>query len=195
MISGIVNRMPGLLAYVDSGLRYRFANETYKSWRGIDPDRIIGRTFREVVGEQSYPYLISKAHQALNGEAVTYEHELFDGPLRRYVHGSYTPDRRSDGTIAGFIILVSDISERYELEQKLRRSERQFNDAFHASAIGMAIVAPDGTWREVNAALTDMLGYSAAELSRLTFQDITHPDDLDSDLQLLEELVAGERQS
>jgi diguanylate cyclase (GGDEF)-like protein/PAS domain S-box-containing protein len=195
MLAGIVDNMPGLLAYVDSGLCYRFANATYKSWRGIDPDLIVGRSFREVVGEQSYPYLIAKAQQALNGEAVTYEHELFDGPRRRYVHGSYTPDRRDDGSIAGFIILVSDISERYKLEQQLRRSERQFNDAFHASAIGMALVDPDGRWREVNAALTGMLGYSSEELSRLTFQTITHPDDLHSDLSLLDQLIAGERAS
>lgn len=191
MLATLVNKMPGLFAYVDAGLHYRFANETYRTWRGMDPAEIVGRSFREVVGEENYDYLAAKAERALGGEAVSYEHELFDGPLRRYVHGSYTPDVQSDGSVAGFVILVTDISDRHHLEEQLRRSERQFNDAFHSSAIGMAIVAPSGAWLDVNDALVRMLGYGAAELKSLTFQDLTHPDDLDTDLELLADLLAG----
>jgi diguanylate cyclase (GGDEF)-like protein/PAS domain S-box-containing protein len=195
MLTNIVNRMPGLLAYVDADLRYRYANETYRSWRGLDPCEIIGRSFREIVGEANYPYLIEKANTALSGDAITYEHALFDGEMRRYVHGSYTPDRRSDGSVAGFIILVSDISDRHVLEEKLHRSERQFHNAFHSSAIGMAIVRPDGTWLDVNVALTDMLGYSSDELRALTFQDITHTEDMAIGLNMRNALIAGQQSS
>ena len=178
MLAKIVDKMPALLAYVGADLRYRYANETYRSWRGLDPSEILGRSFREIVGEENYPYLIEKANKALSGEFVTYEHALFDGAMTRYVHGTYTPDRGSDGSIVGFTVLVSDISDRHSLEMKLQQSERQFNGAFHSSAIGMAIVGLNGEWIDVNTALTDMLGYSDEELRVLTFQDIIHPEDL-----------------
>ena len=59
------------------------------------------------------------------------------------------------------------------------------------SAIGTALVSLDGRWLEINAALRKIVGYAEEELRLLTFQDITHPDDLDDDLQLLQRLLAG----
>ncbi|WP_432736382.1 diguanylate cyclase [Maridesulfovibrio sp. FT414] len=67
-----------------------------------------------------------------------------------------------------------------------------FYSAFTYAAIGMAIVAPDGSWLKVNNALCDTIGYSAQELMSKTFQDITHPDDLDEDLRFVNQLLAGD---
>ena len=60
----------------------------------------------------------------------------------------------------------------------------------HRSA--KAIVAPDGRFLEVNDSLCEIVGYSAAELTALTFQDITHPDDLEADLEFVRQMLAGE---
>lgn len=58
--------------------------------------------------------------------------------------------------------------------------------------IGMAIVAADGRFLRVNRALCDLVGYTQAELTGLTFQSITHPEDLDKDLELVARLARGE---
>lgn len=67
-----------------------------------------------------------------------------------------------------------------------------FESAFEFAAIGMALVAPDGRWLRVNRALCDLTGYSAAELMESSFQEITHPDDLNLDLENLDKLLRGE---
>ncbi|MCU1372594.1 MAG: hypothetical protein JWO77_3788 [Ilumatobacteraceae bacterium] len=67
----------------------------------------------------------------------------------------------------------------------------EFQLAFEQAPIGIALVAPDGRFLWVNAALSRICGYPAAELLRLTFQDITHPEDLDADLAQVEEMIAG----
>lgn len=67
-----------------------------------------------------------------------------------------------------------------------------FEAAFHSSSIGIALVGLDGTWLRVNQALCDIVGYSQAELLQLTFQDITHPDDVAGDVALVEKLIRGE---
>lgn len=67
-----------------------------------------------------------------------------------------------------------------------------FQAAFTHSAIGMALVGLDGSWLEVNRALCDILGYEKEELTQLTFQDITHPDDLEEDVRLAKQLLFGE---
>ena len=56
----------------------------------------------------------------------------------------------------------------------------------------MALVAPNGAWLRVNHSVCDLTGYTEAELLQLTFQDITHPDDLDLDLSYVRKMLAGE---
>ncbi|MEG4031282.1 MULTISPECIES: PAS domain S-box protein [unclassified Microcoleus] len=90
-----------------------------------------------------------------------------------------------------FTVIMRDISDRKQIEMALRNSEEQFRHAFEDASIGMAIVSLDGHWVKVNPALCQILGYSSEELLALTFQDITHPDDLDADLSYANQLLAG----
>ncbi|CAM5214303.1 PAS domain S-box-containing protein/diguanylate cyclase (GGDEF)-like protein OS=Ureibacillus acetophenoni OX=614649 GN=SAMN05877842_11969 PE=4 SV=1 [Ureibacillus acetophenoni] len=69
----------------------------------------------------------------------------------------------------------------------------RFEQAFHYSPIGMAILSLEGKWLKVNPALTDMTGYAEEELLSINFQAITHPDDLEEDMKLLHELIEGEK--
>ncbi|WP_246244118.1 EAL domain-containing protein [Mycolicibacterium murale] len=73
--------------------------------------------------------------------------------------------------------------------------ERRFELALAHSPIGMAVVGLDGTFVRTNRALRNMLGYGRRALAQLTFQQITHPDDLDSDLMLVADCLAGRRRS
>lgn len=71
-------------------------------------------------------------------------------------------------------------------------SDSLFQSAFEFAAIGMALVSPEGKWLQVNRSVCEITGYSEAELLARTFQDITHPDDLDLDLANVRKMLAGE---
>jgi PAS domain S-box-containing protein len=73
--------------------------------------------------------------------------------------------------------------------QALTRSEALFREAYENAPIGIALVSPEGEWLRVNQSLCDMLGYPADELTRTTFQAITHPEDLESDLLLVRRML------
>src|SRR5213078_2005432 len=64
--------------------------------------------------------------------------------------------------------------------------------AFDHAAIGMALVVPDGRFLQVNESLCCIVGYERPALLAKSFQDITHPDDLDADLASVEQVLAGE---
>lgn len=66
-----------------------------------------------------------------------------------------------------------------------------FENAFRYSAIGMSLVSLEGKWLRVNPKVCEIVGYSDEELLKLTFQDITHPDDLDLDLKYLQQVIDG----
>ncbi len=102
----------------------------------------------------------------------------------------------STSLILVFPVCIAYLSEQNRRDRsELRGSERRFRQAMQHSAIGMALVSLDGRWQQVNRAMCELFGYSAAELSRIAFQDITHPDDLAADLAQLERLVAGQTDS
>lgn len=80
-------------------------------------------------------------------------------------------------------------------EEALRRSEARFRLAFDNAPIGMALVAPDGRWLATNPALCRIVGYTTDVLATKTFQDITHPDDLEADLGYVGRMLAGETET
>lgn len=86
---------------------------------------------------------------------------------------------------------LRDVTVEREAAEALRESELRFRTSFERAPIGMALVALGGDWLEVNQAFCDFLGYSEDELRRTTWQALTHPDDLDDDLALVESTLAG----
>lgn len=81
-----------------------------------------------------------------------------------------------------------------ERGDQLHKSEQQFRMTLANAPIGLAIVSLEGRFLTVNNALCGILDYSESELLVRTFQDITHPDDLDRDLKFVQDLVDGRRE-
>ncbi len=90
-----------------------------------------------------------------------------------------------------YLAVVRDASERVAADRKLREAEERFRLAFDQSPIGLALVELNGRFSSVNEALCTILGYSSAELMRLSFQAVTHPSDLDENLRLADRLLKG----
>ncbi|HEX3453233.1 MAG TPA: PAS domain S-box protein [Gaiellaceae bacterium] len=96
---------------------------------------------------------------------------------------------------AGVLGLVRELSERHGAEEALLRSEERYRNAFASAAIGMALIAPDGRFIQVNDSFCELVGRPAEELCTLTWRDVTHPDDLGVDVGLMRQLIAGEIRS
>ena len=78
------------------------------------------------------------------------------------------------------------------LKSDLQRTEALFEQTFSQAAVGMALVSLQGYWLRVNPRICEMLQYSERELMDRTFQDITYPLDLNTDLEYLQQLLKNE---
>jgi diguanylate cyclase (GGDEF)-like protein/PAS domain S-box-containing protein len=191
----LLERAPAMLAYVGTDKRLRYASPAYRAWMGIAEGAIEGRLLQDVIPEALYPRIEPGVTAALSGTPVIADRELRREDVHRYAQASFSPDRDDEGRVRGAFVVLADISDRRALEARLKESERRFAQAFRHAAIGMALVLPDGRWLQVNDAMCAMLGYREAELLALSFQDITHPEDLAVDLGLLNQVLSGERAS
>ncbi len=87
--------------------------------------------------------------------------------------------------------LARTIAEQGRISRALQESEAHFRNAFDHAAIGMALVAPDGSWLQVNDSLCTILGYEEHELLAMHYQANTHPEDFADDNHQMHQLLAG----
>ena len=119
--------------------------------------------------------------------------------FERFQAGTLDPQMRLEARgpreigelIHWFNSFTESFRARQQAERALRESDDRFRSALDDAAIGMALVAPDGGWLRVNHALCAIVGYSEEELLASTFQTITHPEDLNTDLALVRQMLGG----
>lgn len=172
------------------------------TWVSPSCRRLLGYEPDELVGVSAYTLFhpddlqgIRNSHGAVLASheipTVTYRIKHREGHWVWFETTSRTV-RDDDGGIREIITNSRDVTDRVEAMQVLQRSEERFRLSFEFAGIGKALVGLDGRFLRVNDVLCDIVGYPRDELIEKTFQQITHPDDLDADLAYLQSLVAGD---
>ena len=155
----------------------------------VDRGQVIGRRLTEAFPGLQGPGLrevlkqVWQSGKPMSLPAYYYRDERIEGWRENYVY------KLPGGEI---VSLFDDVSERKRAEDALRESEARFRATFENAAVGFAHVGMDGSWLRVNQRLCEIVGYSRQELLTKTFQDITHPDDLATDLDRFARLKHGE---
>jgi len=91
--------------------------------------------------------------------------------------------------------IIRDVTELRKAQKQIQISEATFRGAFEYSAIGMTIVSLDGHWLKVNRGFLNMVGYTEEELVGKQFKEITHPEDVEKNVNLFDEAVRGIRET
>jgi PAS domain S-box-containing protein len=191
----VTDHAPVLLVHCDRNARYTFVNTPYSARFGRRPQDLIGSHISDIVGERAYEALRPHVERALAGERDEFELAIeYPYGLRR-MYSTYVPQRDATGAVTGFVAVVQDVTSRREAEETLRATDARFRATFENAAVGIAHVGPDGRWLRVNDRLCEIVGYPRDQVLQLTFQDITHPDDLETDLRYAGEVMEGTRAS
>ncbi len=173
---------------------FTYLSPQFKDIFGWEPSEWIGQSAFELVHPEDLPSLDEYIQNSRNGQRSTkaeFRH-LHQNGLYIWVKVHTTSILDYQGKVIGYQGVLTDINDRKNSEEALRLSEEMFRSAFNITTIGMSLASADGKFLKVNAAICNFLGYSETELLQLSFQDITHPDDLPQSVELARKLIAGE---
>jgi len=171
-----------------------YVNPAFERISGYTADEVVGHNCRFLQGEDRDQPALDDLRSALSEERefrVVLRNYRKDGtPFWNELYISPVHDEQ--GRLTNFVGVQNDITERRRIEDVLRESEERFRATFEHAAIGAAQVGIDGRWLRVNQRLAEIVGYEPEELLQTTFQEITHPDDLERGLAQLRRLLADE---
>jgi PAS domain S-box-containing protein len=172
---------------------------TIESWNPA-AERLYGYSAQEMIGASIQRLLPAGSVDAFsleppplgNGESVSLElHERRkDGALVE-IAVTVSPLRDDRGEVTGAVWIAHDVTERNRSAASLLEASSRFAGAFAAAPTGMALVASDGRFLEVNPALCVLLARDADTLLASSFQELTHPDDLADSLEQLQQALSG----
>ncbi|MCJ2099785.1 PAS domain S-box protein [Methylobacterium sp. E-046] len=202
----IADALPVLIAFIDAGHVYRFANEAYVDWFFVPPGEVVGRDVRRLLGPAGYAARKDFIDRALGGESVLFE---LDWPHRdgrpRVAEIRYLPRRDAGGAVDGFHVFVQDVTDRHRAEALLRSEKSELeaqvaartaerDEIWRVSSDLLCVATLDGHFTSLNPAWRTTLGWSEDELRGKPFLDFVHPDDHASTRTAAAGLVRGEAQ-
>ena len=193
LMQQVLANVPILINVKDLHDRFLYTSKRMAEISGIDAERLRGMRASDVLPAESLAAMFEHERSVReNLHASTYRDIARYGDVLHEFLTVKFPILSDTGALEAIGTVATDTTELGRVEMQLREAQERFHHAFDNSAIGMALVAPDGRWLQVNRALCDLLGYTSEELLRLDFQAITHRDDIERDITQLDRLIEAD---
>ncbi len=171
----------------------QFANQAFADILGYTLDELKDFPHANSVAPESRSMVAARVKSRIAGEDVP---QMYQAKMLR--KDGTTIDAELSGSIIQYrgkpadVGILHDITERKRAEESLRKSEERMRLFFERQNVGMAITSPEKGWLQVNEKICRMLGYTREELARLTWAELTYPEDLEADVAQFNRLLAGE---
>ena len=208
------------MAVVDRDLRFIRVNRAFGVFQDRDRSEIVGRTVAEALPEVASQVEEVVLEVFATGEAIVGQEVMLRDPggpdnvrwLRVNRYPIFAADRSVEAVLSMFVEVTDLRSAQVRLADALERAKEQhlseletkraqlealgrYRTIFEGASVGILRVETDGRMVEANPAMEKMLGYSADELAEMDLRRYTHPEDVEYNLALFRELMAGDRDS
>jgi PAS domain S-box-containing protein len=191
----LVDTSPDGICMMDLDFTTIFANKRKAELFGFgSPDELIGMNAASVIAPEYLQHLMELQPELMSFgrlsisevEFVRKDRSRFFGELRMVLI------RDEAGNPENIINLITDITERKQMQETLIESENRFRISFENAPIGMDMISLDSKIMRANKAFCDLIGYTEEELQNMSFYSITCDEDLSKNKDAVRRLLDGE---
>ncbi len=191
-----IQKAPAAIAMFDVNACYLAYSPKWIETYRLENARLEGKSFHESIPDmfEKWTKIFSNV---MNGSVEKCDEDYFVSSegVAQWIRWEIHPWHEPCGKIGGAVMFAEDITKAKRAENLLMQSEQRLRSYFNISLIGMAIISPMKGWLEVNDKVCELLGYSRDELKRMTWVELTHPEDLVKDFELFDRVLAGKGDS
>ena len=187
----ILNNSFDLICIVGFDRYFKYLNPAWETMLGFSNEKLMSRSLFEIIYPEDHPKSIRQLEELAAGHPVlNFSCRLVckDGSLRTFIWTA-TPVMGKDL----FYCIGKDATAIIAAEESLRKSEARFRSYFELPLTGIVIMTPQKGWVEVNDRACEILGYSREELLGMSWDQVTHADDLPKDLENFTRVINGEQ--
>lgn len=183
----LIEDLPHTVIVLDSSLTVLYHNrQAAEELLGNDSVFFIGQYLTLLVTSEA---LLTQLNEFIHSDNERAEATVSDG--EKYYR--FRARSMGKGKKCVILLLLEDISEQTEANNKLAEQERMYRQTFELASVGITHLSTDGTWLEVNEKFCDIVGYNRDELIGVNLGEITHPEDRENDKDIINSVILGEQ--
>lgn len=196
-LNSIVENIPDMIFVKDAkNLQFLRFNKAGEELIGYPKEAMIGKADYDFFPKLEADFYTTKDREVLSGKTLMdIPEEVIQSKSHgtRYLHTKKIPILDAHGNPEYLLGISEDITEQKQAEEAFRKGERKFRAIYEQAPTGIAISdSLNGRFTQINQKYCDITGYSQEEMLDQTFQDITHPDDLQASLDQMQLLLADQ---
>ncbi len=196
-LTSIVDNIPYMIFVKDAkDLQFLRFNQAGEELIGHPKEAMIGKTDYDFFPKSEADFYTMKDREVLSGKTLLdIPEEVIQSQSHgtRYLHTKKIPILDAHGTPQYLLGISEDITERKQAEEVIRTGERKFRAIYEQAPTGIATLdSLTGRFTQINQKYCDITGYSQEEMLDRTFQELTHPDDLQADLDHMQQVLTGQ---
>jgi diguanylate cyclase (GGDEF)-like protein/PAS domain S-box-containing protein len=187
----LILQLPIGVFMTDPQGQYLYFNERWCRLSGLTAEQATGLAWTQAVHPDDRDSVLRGWRQAVESGAEFVVDHRFLSPSGRetWLNTRIAPLLDRAGRVSGYLGANTDIAELKRAEETLRASEARFRSYFELPLLGIALTGPDKRWWEVNDRLCEMLGYRRTQLLGMSWAELTHPDDLATEIAWFERIM------
>ncbi len=190
ILESITNGSTDLIFVKDLQGRYQFFNQSSETFLGITASEVIGKTVVDLFPAEEARLIEANDRKVIEeNRTLSFEETLtsLEGP--RFMHSTKGPLHDEQGRIVGIFGITRDITERKQIDEVIRESERKYRTYIESAPLAMFVADQTGHYVDFNHTALDMLGYDRATFSTMGIADITPQDFAEEALSDFESLL------
>ena len=184
----------GLVSYVDSDERIRFASDALAAWFNATPESIYGKSLFDLYGPENYALFAPWVKRALAGEEIHYERQAsWPGGAAVWLSVNLRPHRDASGKVVGLFSCALEVSELKRTHDALGRAAQELATHIENTPLAMVEWSADIYVKRWSPQATVIFGWEVEEVlwKKPSEFGLVHPDSLENVRALTRELVEG----